>query len=141
VPPVPYKSQFFDGVFAISIWSHFSEKVAMEWFVEMRRILKPGGFLFFTAHGLRSFYFLLETNSISTAYLAPLLAKFLCSQFVFETRFDNSFDCFGLEVEDWGDAYFSAEWIYRKLSQDWLLLDYQPGLNQLNQDVYVLCRT
>jgi hypothetical protein len=45
-PPMPdcYQGRL-DGVFAISIWSHFSERAALAWFDEMYRLIKPGGWL------------------------------------------------------------------------------------------------
>ena len=50
-PPLAYADNAFDAVFAISIWSHFAEQAAFDWFAEMHRILKPGGRLLVTTHG------------------------------------------------------------------------------------------
>ncbi len=50
-PPLPYDDESFDAVFAISIWSHFAEQAALDWFAEMRRIIRPGGRLLATTHG------------------------------------------------------------------------------------------
>ncbi len=40
--------------FAISIWSHFSASAAESWLAEMQRIVKPGGALLLTTHGLQT---------------------------------------------------------------------------------------
>jgi SAM-dependent methyltransferase len=139
-PPLPFENSYFDGVYAISIWSHFSEEAAMKWFAEMRRIIKSGGFLMFTTHGIRSLYFYLEHNHKTVNAVAPLLAELTCSQFSFEQVWRNRSEAEGLETRDWGNAYLLIGWIAQKLYHDWRVLDYQPGLNQLNQDVYVIQR-
>jgi SAM-dependent methyltransferase len=50
-PPSPYRDRDFDLVYAISILTHLTERVAHAWMREWRRILKPGGVLLFTTHG------------------------------------------------------------------------------------------
>lgn len=50
-PPLSYAAASFDLVIAKSIWTHFSESAARNWFAEIARILKPGGFFFFSTHG------------------------------------------------------------------------------------------
>ncbi len=135
-PPLPFDNESLDGVYAISIWSHFSERAGLEWFDEMHRVLKPGGFLFMTTHGLRSLYFFLEKDMMQQDVIAKLLARMLSRQFAFQTIQD----CDGLDMTDWGNAFFPPEWVIGKLGLKWNVLDYKPGLNQSNQDVYVLER-
>ena len=43
-----------DLVYAISIWSHFDADAGLRWFDEMHRLLRPGGLLVVTTHGLSS---------------------------------------------------------------------------------------
>ena len=50
-PPLPYKSETFDFVYAISVFTHLDDDLAGTWLAEIRRVLKPGGFFFFTSHG------------------------------------------------------------------------------------------
>lgn len=54
LPPLDIESDTFDGIYAASIWTHFREDVALQWFDEMYRILKPYGFLLFTAAGYQA---------------------------------------------------------------------------------------
>ena len=40
----------------------------------------------------------------------------------------------------WGTAFLSAEWMLTNLLPHWRVLEFAPGRNQENQDVYVLRR-
>ncbi len=53
-PPLPYEENYFDALFSISIWTHLHPKMQVPWLVEMRRILKPGGFALISVAGLDS---------------------------------------------------------------------------------------
>ncbi len=41
---------------------------------------------------------------------------------------------------DWGTAFLSPEWLLTHLCPRWRVLEFAPGRNQDNQDVYVLQR-
>lgn len=49
-PPLVFKDESFDVVFANSIFSHLSESNALSWIKEIFRILRPGGLLIGTTH-------------------------------------------------------------------------------------------
>ena len=46
----------------------------------------------------------------------------------------------GVVTPDWGTAFLSPEWMLAKLCPAWRVLEFAPGRNQENQDVYVLQR-
>ncbi len=50
-PPLPYGPATFDCIFAISIFTHLSEKMHHAWIRELFRTIKPDGILVFTTHG------------------------------------------------------------------------------------------
>ena len=50
-PPLSYDSDSFDLVYARSVFTHLSEPLQLEWFRELRRILRPDGLLLFTVSG------------------------------------------------------------------------------------------
>jgi cyclopropane fatty-acyl-phospholipid synthase-like methyltransferase len=56
-PPLDYPPGFFDALYAISIWSHFAEGAALRWLEEVRRLIRAGGHLVLTSHGLHTIRF------------------------------------------------------------------------------------
>ena len=50
-PPSQYKTDQFDTIFAVSVFSHLTEEHALLWLKELHRILKPGGYLLITVLG------------------------------------------------------------------------------------------
>ncbi len=53
-PPLPLADGSLDLAYAISIWSHFAPELGLRWFEEMHRVIRPGGHLVCTTHGLTS---------------------------------------------------------------------------------------
>ncbi len=49
--PLPYESNSFDLVYAYSVFTHLPAHLQSYWLGEMRKVLKPGGFLYVTLHG------------------------------------------------------------------------------------------
>jgi SAM-dependent methyltransferase len=52
-PPLPYESEKFDLVYAVSVFTHLPPALQREWAAELRRVLRPGGLLIATFHGDR----------------------------------------------------------------------------------------
>ena len=61
-PPAGLPRGRFDLVVAISIWSHYGEAAAVRWLDEMHRIVRPGGHLVFSTHGLHSISYYAQTG-------------------------------------------------------------------------------
>lgn len=51
-PPLPYDDETFDFVYALSVFTHLSLPLQMAWAREIARVMKPGGVLFVSTHGL-----------------------------------------------------------------------------------------
>jgi SAM-dependent methyltransferase len=52
-PPLSYANETFDFIYAISVFTHLSEKNGLGWANELYRVLKPGGVLLITTSGDR----------------------------------------------------------------------------------------
>lgn len=53
-PPLPYEDDYFDAIFSISIWTHLHPKMQIPWLMEMRRVLKLGGYALISVAGIDS---------------------------------------------------------------------------------------
>jgi SAM-dependent methyltransferase len=138
-PPLPYSDGLFDFVFAISIWSHFSEPAALRWFAEMRRVIKPGGHLVFTTHGFHSVAYYARHRYASEAQLAEVVRTVYAAGFWFGRTFGESGD-HGIVSPDWGMACLTAEWLLAHLCPEWRVVEFAPGRVKDNQDLFVLAR-
>lgn len=49
-PPLIFDQDEFDFVYALSVFTHLSEKLSRVWMTEIMRILKPGGVFWFSSH-------------------------------------------------------------------------------------------
>ena len=134
-PPLPgVEDDRYDLVFAISVWSHFSEDAALAWFAEMARVVKPGGELLFTTHGLRSIFHHETLKGHMPAHKAQERREAMARG---ELHFQR-----GAHADlnsDWGVAYIPRRWLEERLT-DWQVRLFGSGMAKRNQDVYVLRR-
>lgn len=138
-PPLPLPEASLDLVYAISIWSHFAPELGLRWFDEMHRLLRPGGHLLITTHGVTSVahYALLD---LRTPQQSQEIADALYREGAwYAPEFGEEGD-WGVVNPDWGTAFLTPEWLLAKLCPRWSVREFAPGRNQDNQDVYVLQR-
>jgi len=138
-PPLPLEEGALDFAFAISIWSHFAEELAGRWLEEMHRIIKPGGQLLFTTHGLTSIEHYWRNGARSREHLASAMAALYAQGFWFHDEFNLRGD-HGVMNPQWGTAYFTSEWLLRRVRGAWDVNYFGAGREQGNQDLYVLTR-
>ena len=139
VPPIAIHAlPRFDMVFAISIWSHFSEERALEWFDEMHKILNKNGKLIFTAHGFRSVYHFTDVlNKMPREMAENRLEALRNGEMHFQPYPEDNKSFLG---PHWGMAFIPPDWVQEKLKSSWEIQGFYPGLAMGNQDTYVLRR-
>jgi SAM-dependent methyltransferase len=138
-PPLPLADASLDLAYAISIWSHFEPGLGVRWFEEMHRLIRPGGHLVCTTHGLTSVaYYAL--GDMRTPEQSREIADALYSRgWWYAAEFGEEGD-WGVVNPSWGTAFLSPEWMLTQLCPHWRVLEFAAGRNQYNQDVYVLER-
>ena len=138
-PPLPLADGSLDVGYAISIWSHFEPALGLRWFEEMRRLIRPGGHLIFTTHGPTSVAHY-ATLGLRTPEQSREIAEALYRQgYWYAAEFGEEGD-WGVVNPAWGTGFQSPEWVLSQLCPAWSVVEYAPGRNQDNQDVYVLLR-
>lgn len=50
-PPLPWRAESFDLIWALSVFTHLSEELQFDWIGELRRVLRPDGLLLLTTQG------------------------------------------------------------------------------------------
>jgi SAM-dependent methyltransferase len=138
-PPLPLGDSSMDLVYAISIWSHFSPRRGLEWFEEMRRVLRPGGHLVMTTHGPTAIAYYATRELRSLEQSAEIERELYKRGWWYAAEFGAGGD-WGVVDPDWGTAFLSPEWVLTQLCPRWRVVEYAPGRNQENQDLYVLQR-
>jgi SAM-dependent methyltransferase len=136
-PPLPYDDDSFDAVYAISIWSHFSESAALAWIAELRRVIRPAGRLLLTAQGSPTVARHAEAGLRPAWQIVHILRALYRHGFLFANEFGGAGD-HGLRNPDWGTAFLTPEWLLSHVTPEWRVLGFWPGRAEGSQDVYVL---
>ncbi|MBW6518667.1 MAG: class I SAM-dependent methyltransferase [ANME-2 cluster archaeon] len=123
LPPLEYPSDFFDLIYAISVFTHLNEDNQFHWLRELDRIIKPGGILILTLHGRYYWEKNLDINNV---------AKMENEGFVFIT--DNTFN--GIFPEWYQTAYHNEKYVLENYAQFFEILDYNPRIT--GQDIVTL---
>ncbi len=139
-PPLPYDDGSFDFAFAISIWSHFSERAGLDWLRELHRVVRPGGRLLLTTHGYQTISHTFAHGVRSHEQLTDVNAALYERGFWFAPEFGEHGD-HGVANPDWGTAFLSPEWLLARATPEWRVGLFAPGRVEDNQDLYVLERT
>jgi SAM-dependent methyltransferase len=50
-PPLAWRDGYFDFAMAISVFTHVPWRMQVDWLRELKRVLRPGGYLLATTHG------------------------------------------------------------------------------------------
>lgn len=138
-PPLMLETGSLDLVYAISIWSHFAPELGLRWFDEMHRLLRPGGHLVMTTHGVMSVDYYATGGARSTSQSQEIQHALYDEGWWYKGEFGDEGD-WGVVNPDWGTAFLTPEWVLSRLTPRWRVLEFALGRNADNQDVYVLER-
>jgi SAM-dependent methyltransferase len=124
-PPLPVEAEVFDCVYAISIFTHLSERMHYAWIQELFRTIKPNGILIFTTHG----------DSCAKGLLPADKEKYDSSNLVIKDQIKEGKKHFL--------AYHPPQFIERKLLKDYAVIRHidRPAQYQLEQEVWVVKKT
>ena len=124
LPPLIYKPEAFDLIYAISVFTHLNEEHQFLWLEELKRILKPNGILIVTLHGDKV-----------TKYLPyDVRSKLEADGFLYlrTANIDHI-------LPDWyQNAYHTENYVRSKYENYFKVLDYIPGIMRNNQDAVIL---
>ncbi|WP_148360618.1 class I SAM-dependent methyltransferase, partial [Acidisphaera rubrifaciens] len=71
-PHLDYPDNHFGLVYALSVFTHLPEEMQVPWLAELKRVVRPGGHVYFTTHGV----------SYRAALPPPMRAQFDADQLV-----------------------------------------------------------
>ena len=138
-PPLPLADGELDLVYAVSIWSHFEPHFGLRWLEEMRRVLTPGGHLVLTTHGWTALHYDAANARRPLEECVEIERALAREGHWFIDPFGEAGD-WGVVNPLWGSAFVTADFLCEQLCPLWRVVEFVPGRNQQNQDVYVLAR-
>ena len=121
-PSLDFPNESFDFIYALSVFTHFTEELQITWMTELTRVLRAEGILLITTHGE---YYLDQLNESEKV-------QFLSGQLVVKGN--------GQAGSNWLGAYHPKEYIVSKLMNGLDLLSFFPQGAKGNpfQDMYLL---
>jgi SAM-dependent methyltransferase len=123
MPPLEFEDSMFDFIYAISIFTHFNEEQHYAWMEELKRILKPGGYMYLTFHGFACMRGL-SPEQVSVFEKGDLL--------IVSSEHAGKNEC---------GAYHPEEFLRSKFTEGLEIVDYVPvGALDAAQDVCLLRR-
>jgi len=138
-PPLNLDDGSLDLACAFSIWSHFAPILGRHWFDEIRRLLRPGGRLVWTAHGFESISHYVSSGARTPEQAEEIAAALYGRGWWYAAEFGEQGD-WGVVNDAWGTAFLSPEWVLTHLTPAWRIEGFSPGRYQGNQDLYVMRR-
>lgn len=119
---LPYDDHSFDFIYALSVFTHLTEAQHTFWINELRRILRPGGYLFLTTHG----------QSYEHHIPANLKEQYRRGKLVVLNA--------GQAGKNRCAAFHPDKYVRNELARGWQVIDFvkEGALGNPRQDVYLL---
>lgn len=115
-----FNDAMFDFVYVISVFTHLSKELQFFWMDELKRILKPGGILLITVHGITRMHQLSKIQQ----------QQFLAGNLIIAGQlFSGTNLC---------STYHPEQYVKKVFAKDFELLDFlSGGARDANQDMYL----
>ena len=144
-PPLDIQDSTFDIIYAYSIFTHFEEKIHLQWLSELHRTLRKGGLLILTVHGEPILRRCEEDEDVrKPMYVCNQDYEELCDKFykygyVYYSCYDQKqLLNGGLDSDVFGIAYISKEYIRGKWTDKFQILEHDEGAISNWQDYVVM---
>ena len=116
--PLDYPDETFDFVYALSVFTHLDETGQQRWIKELRRVLKTGGYLYFTTHGA------IPSHALDEQYRSELRRNGFT---VLRPELAGGIAC---------GAFHSEEYIREKMAEGFECFEFTPnGARNSGQDI------
>jgi ubiquinone/menaquinone biosynthesis C-methylase UbiE len=109
-PHLPFEDNYFDLVYCGSVFTHVSD-LADAWFLELRRILRKGGYMYITIHDQNSIKVLLEEYQ-DKSYLVPMIREIDAKTSVLSKNYES----FSINSDPYSQVFYDAQYLIDKWS-------------------------
>ncbi|HEY8106504.1 MAG TPA: class I SAM-dependent methyltransferase [Gemmatimonadales bacterium] len=111
-PHLPFEDRYFDVIYAGSVFTHIDD-LADAWFLELRRLLSPGGRLFLTVHDRKTVSIL--ANADDTRWWVVRYRKQLNRYPDYDTFSRSDFGMFTIGRSIRSEVFYDVAFLERKL--------------------------
>ncbi len=109
-PHLPFEDNYFDLVYCGSVFTHISD-LADAWFLELRRILRKGGYMYITIHDESSIKILLDEYK-DVSYLVPMIQDIDAKTSILSKDYAS----FSINSDPYSQVFYDAEYLIEKWS-------------------------
>jgi SAM-dependent methyltransferase len=119
-PQLPFEDNYFDLVYAGSVFTHIAD-LPDAWFLELRRILRKGGYAYITIHDKHAIQVLMAKYRAGEyphlGWFVDMLERFDAQTGVLA----QDYGCFSIEGGQWGgfpvpQVFYDVEYLVRRWS-------------------------
>ena len=119
LPHLPFQDGYFDFIYSRSVFTHIAAELSDAWFLELRRLLSPGGFLYVTV---------LDQSSIDLLRNSPLYGGHRLTQALTHAAKELSLGTHGFSVLGLSSTvFFDRRHLLEKLASMFEVLSVAPA--------------
>jgi ubiquinone/menaquinone biosynthesis C-methylase UbiE len=120
-PHLPFEDNYFDFIYCHSVFTHISD-LADAWFLELRRILRPGGHIYLTIHDEHTVELLLGRYRNANTHVVDLVQRFERQTDVLSREWVY----FSILADPAAQVFFNSEYLVEKWSHFAEFLSIKP---------------